>query len=99
MASGVRSTGITGRAFRQTLLATALALLPELATPSEAQLNPGDIVVADFEAGTNGQGLLFRVDRATGVRTVLSDVQRRVVARLPALLQGLRVSLAPTARL
>ena len=38
MASGVRSTGITGRAFRQTLLATALALLPELATYLPSQL-------------------------------------------------------------
>jgi len=61
------------RAIRQKLLIAALSLLPEFATPAEAQLSPGDILVADFEAGTNGQGLLFKVDRATGARTVLSD--------------------------
>jgi cysteine-rich repeat protein len=36
-------------------------------------LVPGDILVVDFEGGASGRGLLFKVDRATGARTVLSD--------------------------
>ncbi len=51
----------------------ASAMFPGLAPPAHAQLTPGDILVADFEAGPNGAGLLFKVDRTTGVRTVLSD--------------------------
>ena len=54
-------------------LVTAAAMLPGLARPAQAQLNPGDILVADFEGGENGAGLLFRLNPATGVRTVLSD--------------------------
>jgi cysteine-rich repeat protein len=53
-------------------LATS-ATFPGLAPPAHAQLNPGDILVADFEAGAGGAGLLFRVNPSTGVRTVLSD--------------------------
>jgi hypothetical protein len=33
----------------------------------------GTLLVVDSEAGTNGKGLLFRVDPVTGVRTVLTD--------------------------
>ena len=33
----------------------------------------GNILVVDAEAGTNSSGLLFRLDRTTGVRTPLSD--------------------------
>lgn len=41
--------------------------------PVQAQLTPGDILVADFEAGPDGAGLLFLVNPGTGARTVLSD--------------------------
>ncbi|MBI3247098.1 MAG: hypothetical protein HYZ50_11400 [Deltaproteobacteria bacterium] len=41
--------------------------------PVQAQLTPGDILVADFEAGPDGAGLLFLVNPGTGGRTVLSD--------------------------
>jgi hypothetical protein len=37
-----------------------------------AQLNPGDILVVDVEAGTGGLGALFRVDPGTGMRSLLS---------------------------
>ena len=36
-------------------------------------LAPGDVLVVDFEAGANGRGLLFRVNRSTGTRVVVSD--------------------------
>jgi len=49
------------------------AVLALLATPAFAQLAPGTIVVADFEAGPLDKGLLFQVDLTTGDRTVLSD--------------------------
>ena len=75
MANASKSSGMTRRAaWLLERLLFAGALLPGLVTPAQAQLNPGDIVVADFEAGGDeGRGLLFRVDRATGARTVLSD--------------------------
>lgn len=41
--------------------------------PVQAQLTPGDVLVADFEAGPNGAGFLFLVNPTTGMRTVLSD--------------------------
>ena len=43
-------------------------------TPSvRAQPSPGDILVADFDAGTSGRGALFSVNPSTGARTVISD--------------------------
>lgn len=33
----------------------------------------GSILVVDFEAGTGGRGLLFRLDRTTGIRSPLTD--------------------------
>jgi sugar lactone lactonase YvrE len=33
----------------------------------------GQILATDYDAGTNGQGALFRIDPITGVRTILSD--------------------------
>ena len=36
-------------------------------------LHPGDIWVADQDAGTGGRGGLFRVDRTTGERVLVSD--------------------------
>lgn len=51
------------------LILTILWLVPE----SHAQLNPGDILVVDFSAGTGGSGALFRVDPTTGARTLLND--------------------------
>jgi cysteine-rich repeat protein len=54
-------------------LTLTASLFPGLVQPAQAQLNPGDILVADFEGGENGAGLLFKVDKTSGVRTVLSD--------------------------
>ncbi|HKH20276.1 MAG TPA: hypothetical protein VKB53_05195 [Gammaproteobacteria bacterium] len=45
------------------------AAVPE----ARAQLNPGDSLVVDPDAGTNNNGVLFRVDLVTGARTLLSD--------------------------
>jgi len=33
----------------------------------------GQILATDYDAGTNGQGALFRIDPTTGARTILSD--------------------------
>ena len=41
--------------------------------PVQSQLNPGDILVMDRDAGTGFKGGLFRVDPTTGARTLLSD--------------------------
>ena len=38
-----------------------------------AQLNPGDILVIDRDAGSGQLGALFQVDPSTGRRTLLSD--------------------------
>jgi cysteine-rich repeat protein len=71
----VRRTDAMTAFFIAAVIAITLApsMLPGLAPPAQAQLNPGDILVADFEGGENGAGLLFRVNPATGARTVLSD--------------------------
>jgi hypothetical protein len=55
------------------VLLTVAAGLPGLVPPAQAQLSPGDVLVVDFEAGEHGAGLLFRVNQATGVRTIPSD--------------------------
>ncbi|MCI0530326.1 MAG: hypothetical protein L0Y56_23015, partial [Nitrospira sp.] len=44
-----------------------------LAGKAKAELNPGDILVIDSQAGTDDRGVLFKVDPATGNRTILSD--------------------------
>lgn len=41
--------------------------------PVQSQLNLGNILVIDINAGAGGRGALFRVDPTTGARTVLSD--------------------------
>ena len=41
--------------------------------PVQSQLNTGDILVIDPDAGTGDKGALFRVNPSTGARTVLSD--------------------------
>jgi len=61
----------------------ARTILSNFSNPSQGPtgLNPyaitvdasGNILVADIDAGTSSRGLLFKVDPATGVRTVLSD--------------------------
>jgi hypothetical protein len=66
----------TVRARRRSLIPTlAFAALATLSAAPQAyaQLAAGDLLVADFQAGTNGGGALFRVDPATGNRTILSD--------------------------
>jgi Ca2+-binding RTX toxin-like protein len=53
----------------------AIALVGGLAAPAQAQLNPGDIVVADRNAnplGPIGDGAIFKVDPATGAVSVLA---------------------------
>ena len=35
--------------------------------------NPGEILALDFDAGTGGNGAIFRINRANGTRTYLSD--------------------------
>lgn len=44
-----------------------------LAAQPATGLTPGDIVIADYLAGPNGNGLLFWVNRTTGARVVLTD--------------------------
>ena len=59
---------------RRRLISTlAFATIATFSAQAYAQLAPGDVVVADFEAGTNGGGALFRIDPATGNRTIISD--------------------------
>ena len=41
--------------------------------PVQSQLNTGDILVTDWNAGTGTRGALFRVNPSTGARIVLSD--------------------------
>lgn len=56
------------------LIITITALCITGVTPqAHAQLNPGDILVVDFSAGTNSRGALFSLDPVTGNRTVISD--------------------------
>jgi hypothetical protein len=54
------------------LMTTAVPLLG-LIPQAFAQLTPGDILVADFEAGTDDNGALFKVNPTTGARILLSD--------------------------
>jgi len=54
------------------LIATVLCVTG-LTPQAHAQLNPGDILVIDIEAGTNSKGTLFSVNPVTGNRTVISD--------------------------
>lgn len=39
-----------------------------------AELQPGEIIVVDFSAGTNFSGAVFRVDPTTGFRRLISDL-------------------------
>src|SRR5215213_9709516 len=48
---------------------TITAVVPR----AHAQLNPGDILVVDADAGRDRHGMLLRVDHGTGKRTILSD--------------------------
>jgi hypothetical protein len=54
------------------LTASAVSMW-SLGAPAHAQLLPGDSLVIHSDAGTNGQGALFRVSPATGTRLLLSD--------------------------
>jgi cysteine-rich repeat protein len=65
--------GIRRSAWLLAALLTVAVGLVHLVRPAHAQLDPGDILVVDFEGGEDGKGLLFRVNPATGARTVLSD--------------------------
>ncbi len=65
-------TGTIMRFFFITVFIFPLLSL-SLASPSQAQLSNGDILVIDSSAGTGGDGALFSVDPTTGNRTVLSD--------------------------
>jgi hypothetical protein len=62
----------TRRILRSVIAIAALVGAPWL-RPAQAQVSPGDIVVADFEAGTGNSGAVFLVDGANGQRTLLSD--------------------------
>lgn len=55
------------------LVFTGTAGLLAFAPAAHAQLLRGDVLVVDFEAGTSGNGALFRVSRATRARTLLSE--------------------------
>jgi hypothetical protein len=55
------------------MLITAAFIITSAAPEARAQLNPGDSVVIDANAGTGGRGALFGVDRVAGARTLLSD--------------------------
>lgn len=59
------------RALLATLLLLSL-MVPSL-QPVQAQQGPGEILVVDFDAGTNSRGTLFRVNPSTGARIVISD--------------------------
>jgi hypothetical protein len=53
-----------------------LGAIASMVTPADATpLNPGDILVADFEAGATGGGALYVVNGTTGARTVLTDFE------------------------
>ena len=54
------------------LIAIAVCIIV-LTPKAQAQLNPGDILVIDADAGTDSRGALFSVDPVTGNRTVKSD--------------------------
>jgi MinD-like ATPase involved in chromosome partitioning or flagellar assembly len=74
-------TGGLGALFRVDPATGVRTLLSDFGTGSNQGHNPrglavessGNILVADIDAGTGGLGALFRVDPATGVRTLLSD--------------------------
>jgi hypothetical protein len=59
-----------------TLLIASLSL-GGLGPVAYAQLNPGDILVIDRDAGPGRLGALFRVDPSTGRRSLLSDFGNR----------------------
>lgn len=63
------------RAWRPILMLVAVnvLLLQGVIPAAQAQLNPGDILVIDIDAGTEARGALFRVTAATGARMLLSD--------------------------
>ena len=74
-------TGGNGALFRVDPVSGARTVLSDFgAGPNQAE-NPsgiavesnGQILVIDPSAGTGGHGALFRVDRVSGARTVLSD--------------------------
>jgi Ca2+-binding RTX toxin-like protein len=44
-----------------------------MSSPASAAVTPGDIFVADPEAGPGGKGAILRVDRASGEQTVVSS--------------------------
>jgi DNA-binding beta-propeller fold protein YncE len=53
----------------------SVALCAAVSAPAQAQLSPGDIVVADADAnpqGPIGDGAIFKVDPATGAVSVLA---------------------------
>jgi hypothetical protein len=58
---------------RSVMLLTAVISLVRLTLPAQAQPTPGDILVIDFNAGTNLGGALFSINPTTGARTLLSD--------------------------
>jgi hypothetical protein len=51
-------------------LVTASVILGSLRPAAQAQLTPGTILVIDQQGGTGNLGALFRVDPATGTRTL-----------------------------
>ncbi|HWP91019.1 MAG TPA: hypothetical protein VNN20_02315 [Thermodesulfobacteriota bacterium] len=54
------------------LIAIAVCIIV-LTPKAQAQLNPGDILVVDLNAGTDSRGALFSINPVTGNRTVISD--------------------------
>jgi hypothetical protein len=55
------------------MLVTAFATVLALFGNVQAQVIPGDVLVADGNGGATLQGALFRVDPTSGQRTILSD--------------------------
>ena len=74
-------TGGQGALFRADPLSGARTLLSDFGSGANPGVNPvgvavepnGTILVVDQDAGTGGQGALFRVDPLSGTRTLVSD--------------------------
>jgi hypothetical protein len=61
-----------GRSQRAVLGGLALCLSLWLSSAATAAVQPGEIFVADPEAGADSKGAILRVDRASGAQTVVS---------------------------
>ncbi len=77
----IAGTGFTGALFRVDPVSGARTLLSDFGVGTNQGFDPtgvavesnGQILVTDPNAGTGGQGALFRVDPVSGARTLLSD--------------------------